>query len=167
MTIEERLENMERELGRVKRRNCWLLGAIFLVVGGLIAPRVFETAASLAQAQGAETAKQVRARSFILEDEKGKLCAMLAVTKAGSGLTLWDEDGRSRAGLVALKDAPSLSLSDENGRPRAEMTVLKEGPGLSLSDENGKGGAGLSVFKQGPSLVLLNKNGNVIWSTIK
>jgi len=28
MTIEERLENMERELGRQKRRNRWLLGVV-------------------------------------------------------------------------------------------------------------------------------------------
>jgi hypothetical protein len=34
MTIEERLENMERDLGRLKRRNRWLLGTILLVAGG-------------------------------------------------------------------------------------------------------------------------------------
>jgi hypothetical protein len=145
MTIEEHLEDLERELGRVKRRNRWLLGAIFLVAGVLIAPRVFETTAIRAQAQGAETAKQVRARSFILEDEKGKLRAVLAVTKDGPGLSLSDENGIYRAVLTLLKSGPSLSLSDENGKRRAEMTVLKEGP----------------------SLVLLNKNGKVIWSTLK
>jgi hypothetical protein len=94
MTIEERLENMERELGRVKRRHRWLLSAIFLVAGGLIASRVFETTAIQAQAQGAGTAKQVRARSLILEDEKGKLRAMLAVFKEGPSLVLLNKNGK-------------------------------------------------------------------------
>lgn len=32
MTIEKRLENLERELGRAKRRGRWLLGAVRLPV---------------------------------------------------------------------------------------------------------------------------------------
>ena len=46
MTIEERLENMERELGRVKE--------------------------VLARSQVEGTAKEIRANSFVLEDENGK-----------------------------------------------------------------------------------------------
>jgi hypothetical protein len=38
MTIEERLEKLERELGCAKRRNHWLLVAVGLVLGiGLVA----------------------------------------------------------------------------------------------------------------------------------
>jgi hypothetical protein len=96
MTIEERMENMEREMGRVKRRNRWLVGAILLVAGGLIAPGVFETTAVRAQLQKPETAKEVRARSFILEDEKGKTRAELGVTKDSPSLSLYDENVKKK-----------------------------------------------------------------------
>ena len=59
MSIEERFENMERELKRMKRRNRWLLGAILLVAGGLIVPGVFETTAVRARAQVAGKAKAI------------------------------------------------------------------------------------------------------------
>jgi hypothetical protein len=116
MTIEERLENLERELGRVKRRSRWLLGAILFVAGGLTPPGVFETTAIRARAQGAGTAEQIRARAFILEDEKGESRAALSVTKGGPGLLLLDEKGESRAGLRVFKDGPSLVLFDDNGK---------------------------------------------------
>ena len=143
MTIEERLENMEREMRRVKRRNRWLLGTILLIVGGLIAPWVFETTAIRARSKEVGTVKEIRARSFVLEDEKGDV----------------------RAGLIVDKDgSPGLRLYDENGETRA---ALKDGPGLSLYDENGKTRATLGVVKGGPGLVLLDENGQVIWSAIK
>jgi hypothetical protein len=94
MTIEERLENMERELGRLKRRNRWLLGAILLVVGGLIIPAVFETTAFRARAEVAGTAKEIRAKKIVLEDENGKANIGLIVTKDGPGLALFDENGK-------------------------------------------------------------------------
>jgi len=50
MTIEERLENMEREVGRQKRRNRWLLGAILVLLGGLVAAGVFKTMITPVQA---------------------------------------------------------------------------------------------------------------------
>jgi len=64
---------MERELGRVKRRNHWLLGAILLLVWGLAAARVFKTTVNSAQAQGAGAVKELRAQSFLLIDEKGRV----------------------------------------------------------------------------------------------
>jgi len=116
MTMEERLENMERELGRVKRRNHKLLGAILLVAGGLIVPAVFETTAFRARAQGAGTAKEIRAKSIVLEDESGKPRAVLGADKDGPTLILYDENGKPRAGLGVGKDGPGLTLLDEKGR---------------------------------------------------
>ena len=118
MTIEERLENMERELGRLKRRNRWLLGAVLLVVGGLIAPGVFETTAVRARSQEARTTKEVRARSFILEDENGKHRAWLGVDKDGPSLSLWDEKGKIRfaAGKVetVTSDGKTIAYSESS-----------------------------------------------------
>ena len=84
MTIEERLENMERELGRHKRRNRWLLGAILLLAGGMIILRVFETTASRAM--------EIRARGIRIEDENGKRGLL-----GSEGLMLFDENGKTRA----------------------------------------------------------------------
>ena len=166
MTVEEHLENMERELGRVKRRNSWLLGAIVLVAGGLIVPSMFETTAFRAQAQGAGTAKEIRANKFVLE-ENGKRHAVLSVVENGPGLTLLDENGKPRAGLGVLKDGPYLVLYNENGKRSAGLGVSTDGPGLMLYDENGEVRAMLGILKDGPHLVLYNENGKVIWRAIK
>ncbi|MCX6575298.1 MAG: hypothetical protein NTV82_02770 [Candidatus Aminicenantes bacterium] len=158
MTIEERLENMERELGHLKRRNRWLLGAVFLVAGGLIVPGMFETTAIRAQSQNPRTAQEIRARSFILEDENGIPRAMLIVDKDGSRLSLHDETGKGRVALGALKDGPGLTLIDKNGTGRAGLAVIKDGPGLMLNDENGDTRAVLGALKDGPVLALYNEN---------
>ena len=110
MTTEERLENLERELGRVKRRNRWLLGAILLVAGGLIVPILFETTAFRARAQGAGTAKVIRANAVVIEGENGKMCAGLGVLKDGPGLMLYDESGRTRVALCILEDKPKFGV---------------------------------------------------------
>ena len=88
MTIEERLEKLEKETGRLKRRNRWLLGAILFVVGSLIVPGVSKITAIGARSEEAGTAndqikqkieqfvaglpsaqapvqKEIRARSFM------------------------------------------------------------------------------------------------------
>jgi hypothetical protein len=181
MTIEDRLENMERELGLVKRRNRWLLGAILLVAGGLIVPAVFETTVFRAWAQGSGTAKEIRARSIFIEDENGTARVALSAGKDLSGLMLWDENGKLRAGLSTTKDGPRLELFDENGNTSAKLAALTDGLGLwlwdqkkgcavlgktkdgtllSLCDGNGKPRAGLSTTKDGPSLELYDENGN-------
>ena len=158
MTIEERLENMEQELGRVKRRNRWLLGAILLLAGGLVVPAVFEVTAFRARAQGSGTAKLIRANTFILEDENGKVRGMLAVDHLGSGLTLYDEKGMPRTWLAVGKEGPDLNMNDENGNPRASLNVGKDGPMLNLNDENGKTRAWLHEDENGPDLALIDEN---------
>ena len=168
MTIEERLENMERELGHLKRRNRWLLGAILLVAGGLIFPVVFETTASRARAQVAGTAKEIRARSFVIEDAKGKVRGILAVEEFGPNLVLFDENGEIRVWLVADKDGPLLSLCDENGKNSVNLVSKKEGPELLLNDENDRHRASLTATKDGPRLSLYDENGKTrteLWAS--
>ena len=162
MTIEERLENMERELGRIKRRNRWLLGAILLLVGGLVAAGAFKTMIAPAQTQGAGTAKEIRARSIYVEDEKGDTRAALFVNENGPILRLSGENGYTRAVLGVFKDGPFLWLSDENGKHRVILHVNKDGlVGLGLYDENGKARVKLTVTKYGPSLMLSDENDKI------
>jgi hypothetical protein len=116
MTIEERLENMERELGRVKRRNRWLLGAILVLVGGLVAAGVFKTMVTTAHAQGAGTDKQIRANSFVLDDENGKPRAILGLNKNNLLLGLQDENGKPCASLGVDEHGPALKLFGSDGK---------------------------------------------------
>ena len=94
MTTEERMEKLERELARAKRRNRWLavvlltIGATALAVTALSAPSI---PTALAEAGG--PVNEVRASRFVLVDETGKTRAGLAVDKDGPGLGLVDEKG--------------------------------------------------------------------------
>jgi hypothetical protein len=60
----------------------------------------------------------VRADKFMLEDERGKPRAILAMYKGGPTLAMLDEKGRFRAILRVRKDGPvELTLNDLKGRP--------------------------------------------------
>ena len=157
MTIEDRLENMERELGRVKRRNRWLLGTMLLLVGGLVAAGAFKTTVNSAQAQGAGAVKEVRAKRIVLEDENGQERAILGLIEDNPALKLFDKNGKTRAALSLFEDEPRLALRDENGKERVGLSVDKDGPFLSLSDENGKSRAWLAVTKYGQGLSLYDE----------
>ena len=135
MTIEERLEILERELARATRRNHWFLAVIGLA-GGLFALSWYSTGTTGRAAVGAE--KQVIARMFILEDENGKPRATLGVLKKEPRLDMLDEKGETRAALAVFKDGPGLTLFDEKGKTRASVVVLRNKPMIGLSDENGK-----------------------------
>jgi hypothetical protein len=58
----------------------------------------------------------VRANRFIIEDETGKVRAVLGVTDDEAGLILIDESDKTRAALSVGKDGPGLALHDENGK---------------------------------------------------
>ena len=158
MTTEERLEKLEKELARAKRRNRWLLRGAGLCLGlGLLA-WAFGAEVALAQPAGAAP-KRVSANMFVVVDENGKRRAKLSVSKGGPSLILFDENGKGRAALTVVKDRPGLILRDPNGKIRATLVVLKTGPRLGLLDENGEFCARLAVLEDGPALDLLDENG--------
>ena len=173
MTIEERLKNMERELRRQKRRNRWLLGAMLLVFGALVAIGMFRTAVTPVQAQVGGTAKTVRANNFVLEDETGKVRATLTVLKDSPSLELYDKNGKFRVGLsdsglmlfdkngkqgATLDTFLGLALFDENGKVCAGLDASL---GLMLSDKNGKTRAALGMSKDLPRLMLFDEDDKV------
>lgn len=155
MTIEERLDNVERELGRAKRRNRWLLGAVLLLAGGLVVLAALETTAFRARPQATGTAKEIRARSFVLEDDNSKIRALLGIFKGEERLLLYDENAKPRAYL----DRSGLMVADEMSNDLASLTVDKNGGNLYLSGAKGNMGASLAVGKDGPSLNLSDING--------
>ena len=178
MTIEERLDGLETALVHTQRCNRRL--AATLILGVVAAVGAFGAGLAAVQPAGGG-AKEVRATSFVLEDENGKTRASVGMGKDGPGLWLWDENAKPRVMLVATKDgsvlwlhdgngkgravlsasddSPMLSLYDENDKTRARLAVIKEGAGLALSDENGKDRAALGVAKDGPGLSLWDENG--------
>lgn len=123
MTMEERLDHLERELARAKRRNHWLLPVAALAVGGLTLPWTLTKTTPAAQAQGAGAEKVIRASAFVLEDEQGRKRGELAMGPLGSVLGLFDANGKPRVILSAVKDGPSLELLDENGTVRNQLNV--------------------------------------------
>jgi len=144
MTTEERLENLERELARAKRRNRCLLAAVLLGAGVVIlAAAWIGTPEKALAANAAKAPTIIRANGFIVEDANGKSRIMLAMTEDGPTLSLLDENGKGRAILNVIRGVAILGLNDENGKPRAMLGVSKEGPAIGLTDENGKTRVGL------------------------
>jgi hypothetical protein len=153
MTLENRIETLEGKLIRAERLNRCLLGAMLLVVviGILgVAPSKPE--------------KIIQANKFILEDENGKLRAMLSADQNGPGLSLTDENGKVRALLNVRKDGPGLGLLDENGKSRVILSAGAQGTALCLKDENGKLRVALSVSGDEVGLLLRDENGKPVGS---
>ena len=76
MTVEERLELLERELKLSNRRNRLLPGVLLCMSIPLTVWMV--SPQSLLGQNAANPVKEVRANRFVLEDEKGKVRAVLA-----------------------------------------------------------------------------------------
>jgi hypothetical protein len=168
MTAEERLEKLERELGRAKRRSRWLLAALGLGLGAFGLAWIFARAAPTLQAQvGAGAERVVHANRFVLEDAAGREVAVLEIGPDGPVLRLRDAAGMPRAVVGMTADGPALGLLDENGKVRAGLRVGADGSGLGLFDANGKPRAGLALDKDGPELALFGENGKEIWSTLE
>jgi len=158
MTIEERLDNMERELGRVKRRNRWLLGAILVLAGGLIVLAAIKTIVP----QG--TFKELRAKRIALEDENGIVRVSLIGDREMSGLWLLNDKGESRASLSVDKYGPRLSLTAGKNMPSALLSANDSTSGLNLWDEKEETLVSMSVNKNGPGLNLTYKSGKAgVW----
>lgn len=174
MTIQERLEKLERELARTRRRDRLLfvglvLTAVLLACGkspspgavpqGVMEKRVAALEAAVKEMgdrlDAIEKQKMMRAESFAVVDGKGKIRALLDVT----GLALYDENDEIRVFLNATKTGSGLSLHDENAKVRVMLDADKDGTRLLLSDENEKVRTMLVVDKDGPSLALSDENG--------
>lgn len=177
MTTEERLQNLEQELSRVRRRNRWLSGAVMLCLGISLAFWAFRPPAATAQdgtnwwekapivelpvatvepasAQPSDgVLKEVRANKFVLVDDDGKMLAQLGVDVFGPTLSLSDKNDKVRAWLGVDEDGPLLQLSDDKGKVRALLGADEDVSGLSLFDDKGKGrctiGAAATIHEDG------------------
>ncbi len=153
MTIEERLENVERELKQVKRRGRFLIGAVVMLAAGLAFVAGLKAAAARA------VAPEIHARSISLEDENGTVRVSLKGDAEMPGLWLLDAKGEPRASLSADEYGPRLSLASGKDRPNVVLAANDTTAGLSLWDAQEETLAALSVNKNGPGLSLTYKSG--------
>jgi len=140
MTTEERLEALEKELIRAKRRNRWSLtgAALVFVLGVVLCGKA--AGPSQAAAQPADgTVNEVRASKFTLVDQNGKARARLAMTELGPALAFLDAQGKLRVDLTMTELGPVLALRDAQEKARIDLFVTEAGgPALFLNDAQGK-----------------------------
>ncbi len=153
MTLEERLEKMEKELVRQKRRMSWLIGEVLALMGGLI---VF-VAAKTAVPQ--LNVKELHAKRIALEDDHGAVRVSLTGDSEMPGMWLLDDQGEARVGLCVDQNGPRISLSAGKNLPSALVSADENTSGLSLWDGKEETLVSLSVNKNGPGLSLTYKSG--------
>jgi len=174
MTVEKRLEKLERE-------NKWMrrAGAVVLAVAATV----------LLTGQGkGEKLPDLEVRSLTVKDEKGKVRVKLGTATDGSAhIEIHDQAGRVRLSLrTAANGAPHLRLADQAGKHRAVLrvfldgsvflalhdglllrTVAKGSPSILLTD-GGRVRTSLGIADAGsPALELKDAKGNVIWQVPK
>ncbi len=159
MTIEERLESLERGLSAAKRRNKYLLiGLVLLAVAWALT-----SATGTVQAQAGENI--IRAERFELVDSQGRVRGVLSATDDGAGLYLYDENGKGCATLCVSDElGPGLAVCDANGTSRAMLDVLDGDPELVLYRADGTGRAGQTVLDRAAGLGLFRWDERPIWS---
>ncbi len=128
MSLEERIEKLERELTRAYR-------LLAVLCAGSVLTIVF-MASGKPSAQE-EILNTIRAKTVYIVDENDKIRIQLSGLDPVRGLSLYNDSGNTRAVLAESKDGPYFSLYDEKGNSRAVLALTKNGPGLSLFDRNG------------------------------
>lgn len=162
MTTDERLDELERELARSRRRFRWLIigvGLCVMSVAVLYAFGQYQTTFT-PRATKASPVKEMHANSFILEDANGKPRASLGMDEDGLVLRLRYENGNIGAALCLHEEKVVLSLADNNGKPRAVLGLAKNMPLLCLYDEKEEPRVTVAVLADGPHLILRDDKGN-------
>jgi len=167
MTIEERLERLERELLRTKRRYRKIFAGASLAVG------LWASLAAVGQTPGPglapETAaKEVRAKKFVLEDESGVVRAVLGMdrTKEGPGLWLFKEKDKVGAFLRISPEGPLFSLT-QDAQSSLHMKATAGEQSLTLSSGEGRPYVLLRARPDGPSVNIRTgqaREGITLWA---
>ena len=127
--MDEEVAGLMDRMKKIEGQNKWMRVGFLVMCVGLVVFFVVDAG---------NVPEEIRAKKFIVVDEKGKSRGGLGVSSDGPGLFLHDENGRIRAGLSASSAGPGLGLHDENEKLRALLSVTSEVTGLGLYDKNGK-----------------------------
>jgi len=162
MTIEERLDNLERELAAVKCRSRWIIGGgvIVTIVGCLLFQLTLISIRTVLH--GTLNVNTLCAKMLTIEDDAGKTRAQINVTKNGPRLVMGDEKGTIRTLLTADGSGPGLALIDGNGTLRTTLGCSTNGPELTMNDDYGMTRTGLTVDKdQNPRFYMRDDHGKL------
>src|SRR5665213_2331992 len=151
MTIEERLEVVEKELNRTKRHNRYLLCVVLVFIGiGIIgaSPSNWKSIDDLPPVPDTDTdGNVIKANGFSIEDENGKIRASLRMDRGEPELVLFDVKGKTRICLSMISkygpnEGPFLEMLDKNRVTRLDLDMIEgsgeDKPGLALLDKSGK-----------------------------
>ncbi len=184
MTIEKRVKILERRLSVTR----WLLLLIILTFVGSIT-WTSKTIIPVVEAQQANNDRKVlRFKTFILEDEDGKILGVWGTSNEGNPiLHFYDKNGKARVSIgmnkIGAEVLPQFLLLDEDEIQRIGLFSKKEGPMLLLSrknstgilsaiyngdpsirmlDEKGTNRIGLVIKKDAQAVVLADENGKIV-----
>lgn len=160
MTNDERIEKLERDLIRSRRRFRWLIIGVGLCLISTAVSYANRQNKMILRSDAAEVSKEVRATNIVLEDANGKVRASLGMDEDGLVLRLRYGNGNIGAALCLHDEKVVLNFSDDNGKPRAVLGLAKKMPLLCLYDERGEPRATLALLADGPHLVLRDEKGN-------
>jgi hypothetical protein len=165
MTIEERLERLEKENRRLKYL---LFPLLFLIAGAFFI-------GATTMEKGSSVPFEIKAHGFTLVDYEGKVKGEFVVDKYPEGeprLVLYNKEGKVGAELQFLMDEPSFSLIGRNGQSIFMYTRGPKGadPGITLLSSgnnpnavfylvNGEGRIGLDDKEGNPRVLLGVVNG--------
>jgi hypothetical protein len=155
MTTEERLERVEKELVKAKRRS-----RVVLVAAVMAVAVVFLLGAGNGTVQNV-----IRAGKFELVDASGTVRAALGSDSAGRSALAFGNEKNPRI-VLALDSAggSALVLCDQNGKGRVLLALSGSGePDLELYDQNDTSRVMLGLDTSGPMLYLCDQNGKIIW----
>ena len=137
MTIEERMEFLERTIRRWRRIACTM--AVLVVAGvGIGAAQMNED--------------ELRLRKLVIEDDKGGDRIVLdgVADILTSRIHLRDEKGRDRIVLSASSIEATIVQLDAKGNPRVRSSTLNHGTARIIhSDANGKTRISSGTFTDG------------------
>lgn len=166
MNIDERLRQLELELGKQKRHNKSLLAAVAVLSAAMIFTVVLMGPLGGAQAQNDS---QLVAREILLVDEDGDARVRLGASQDQPGLALMGKDGKAKAILAAYGDGSFLVLNNAGGKTRLLMSVDSDGSGINVFDDNDVVRAAMAYMNQDPvpDLTLYDGNRELIWSALE
>ncbi|MFN5958566.1 MAG: hypothetical protein ACK462_11600, partial [Planctomyces sp.] len=157
MTIEARMDRLERELAAARRRVRQMVGVVAVTFAGLAATMMLGMSR-----QATQPAEQLRARSFVMVDDKGRARGALEMLSPGPALSLMDQNGVPRVRLLmSADDGPRLSLADAEDNPRVSIAAMAEGPVLTFSDANHTPRVGMAATADGAAVSVMDERGKI------
>lgn len=141
MTLEERIEQLEKQ-NRRRKRTSILLGVC--------------AAAALGMAGADAGPRTVEADKVLIKDPAGHIRIILGMGKNGPELLFRNADGKPQAMLRSGAKGPTLVLQDTGNGRRASLSVTKSLWGLRVSDARGRTRAEVSASGSGQRIIQQN-----------